>query len=115
MKETFQTKAKDIINRYKEYNACIELTALNTEDRASRTAEVGMGETVNPVLVVVVSGAGVPGYHFFRIGTQLDQSLGYRRSGEGAAAQGASLVGLGADEGIDVFGIVAGPQHKTAQ
>ena len=32
MKETFQSKAKDIINRYKEYNACIELTALNTED-----------------------------------------------------------------------------------
>lgn len=39
MKETFQSKAKDIINRYKEYNACIELTALNTEDNLDEVSK----------------------------------------------------------------------------
>jgi hypothetical protein len=38
-KETFQSKAKDIINRYKEYNACIELTALNTEDNLDEVSK----------------------------------------------------------------------------
>jgi hypothetical protein len=39
MKETFQSKAKDIISRYKEYNACIELTALNTEDNLDEVSK----------------------------------------------------------------------------
>ena len=75
---------------------------------AAGTAEVGVGEAVDDVLVIVIARARVPRDHQFRLGTELHHSLRHRGTREGAAAEGTGLVGLRADEGVDVFRVVVG-------
>ena len=75
---------------------------------ATRATEVGMGEAIDDVFVVVITRTGVPSDHLFRLGTQLHHALRHCGTREGAAAEGARLVGLCADEGIDVLGVVVG-------
>ena len=73
---------------------------------AARATEVGMCETVDDVFVVVVTRAGVPSDHQLGLGTQLHHALWHRGAREGAAAEGTCLVGLCADEGIDILSVV---------
>ena len=73
---------------------------------AARAAEMGMGETVYDVFVVVVARAGVPSDHLLSFGTQLHHTLRHCGAREGAATEGTRLVGLRADERVDVLGVV---------
>ena len=75
---------------------------------AARTAEVGMGEAIDNILVVVIARAWVPSDHLLRLRTQLHHALRHRGTWEGAAAEGTCLIGLCADEGIDILGVVVG-------
>ena len=66
---------------------------------AAGAAEVGMRESVHHVIVVVVARAAVPPGET-SIGTELDGPEGNERAGESVA------MCIGADEGVDVLGIV---------
>ena len=87
---------------------------------AAGATEMGVGETVNNILVIVVARTRVPGDHQLGFGTQLHHSLGHGGTGEGAPAQRPGFVGLGADKGVYILGIInyilctqkEGQQHK---
>ncbi len=89
------------------YTAQGHKTHIN-EVSAARATEVGMGETVNDVFIVVVARARVPSHHLLRLGTQLHHALRHCGTRESTAAESARLIGLCADEGIHVLSIVVG-------
>ena len=66
-----------------------------------------MGEAEDAVLVEVIAAAGVPRDVLLRLRTELHHALRHRRAGESTAAQGAGVVGLRADKGIDVLRVVS--------
>ena len=82
------------------------------EVRTSRTAQMRMGESVNLVLVVVVSRARVPGDVILGFRTQLHHPLRHRSPREGTSAQRTRIVGLCANEGIHIRCVVLG-MHGT--
>ena len=75
---------------------------------AARTTEVGMGEAIDNVLVVVVARARVPSDHLLRLGTELHHTLRHRSPREGAAAEGTCLIGLRANERVYVLRVIVG-------
>ena len=75
---------------------------------AARATEVGMGEAINDVFVVVVTRTGIPSDHQLGLGTQLHHALGHRGARKGATTQRSRFISLCADEGIDILGVVVG-------
>ena len=79
---------------------------------ATSAAEVRMGEAEDGVAVVVIAATGIPCDILLGFRSELHHALRHRRTRERAAAQGSCVVGLCADERIDILGVVR--RHTAA-